>query len=45
MKVTDRQIAVFGVIIATMALWFGFRASNQNKEIIAHTKDIKKNLA
>lgn len=44
MKITDRQIAVFGVIVAAAALWYGFAASMQNKEIISHTQDIKDKL-
>lgn len=44
MKITDRHIAVFGVIVAAAALWYGYAASMQNKEIISRTKEIKKNL-
>ena len=44
MKITDRQIAVFGVIVAGWALWYGWNASKQNKEIISHTKDIKNKM-
>ena len=44
MKITDRQIAVFGVIVAAVAMWYGYAASVQNKEIISRTKEIKKNL-
>lgn len=45
MKITDRQIAVFGVVIACAALYYGYLAGKQNREIIAHTKEIKKNLS
>jgi uncharacterized membrane protein YidH (DUF202 family) len=44
MKITDRQIGVFALIISIGALVYGYVASNQNKEILAHTKDIKNNL-
>lgn len=45
MKVTDRQIAVFGLIVASAALYYGLMASRQNKEIISHVKDVKKKMA
>lgn len=44
MKVTDRQIAFFGLIVAAGALWYGYAASRQNKEIIARAEEIKKKL-
>jgi len=44
MKITDRQIAVFGLCVAIAALYYGVMASKQNKEIISHTKDIKKSI-
>lgn len=44
MKITDRQLAVLGLGVATLALVYGVLASFQNKKIIAHTEDIKQNL-
>ena len=45
MKINDRYIAVFSLIVATGALWYGYAANRQNKEIIRHTKEIKDNLS
>lgn len=44
MKITDRDLAIFGLVVATAALLYGYSASKQNKEILSHTKDIKKRL-
>jgi len=44
MEITDRQIGVLALIVGAGALWYGWRASTQNKEILTHTREIKKNL-
>lgn len=44
MKITDRQIAVFSLIVAVGALYYGWSASRQNNLIIAHTKEIKNKI-
>lgn len=44
MKITDRQIAVFGLIVATWALYYGWSASRQNSLIISHTSEIKEKI-
>ena len=41
---SDRNLAWLGLGVALGALYYGMMASKQNKEIISHTKEIKKNL-
>jgi len=43
-KLTDRNLAWLGVIVAGVALWYGYKAGGQNREIISHTKDLKARL-
>jgi len=38
---TDRNIAILGLVVAVGAFYYGWAASRQNKEIIAHTEEIK----
>lgn len=44
MKITDRQIGYIAIGVGFWAVYLGWSASRQNKEIIAHTKAIRKNL-
>lgn len=44
MKITDRQIGVLALFVGFGALVYGYMASSQNKEILAHTKEIKNKL-
>jgi hypothetical protein len=44
MKITDREIGMLALLVSVGALVYGYVASSQNKEILAHTKEIKNNL-
>lgn len=38
---SDRTIGIIALVVATAALYYGWQAGRQNKEIIAHAKEIK----
>ena len=44
MNISDRALAIAGIIIGLGALYYGVRANKENKEIIGHIKDLKQRV-
>lgn len=44
MKITDRHIAIFSLIVSVGVLYYGWAMHRQSAELSTHLLDIKNNL-